>query len=135
MIYVAIGVLVALAEANQLRLAVQSRAWPGVPGQIAETAMRDQEKWSIGRNGWQDVLYHYKVGETYYVGTRISFIGLIRNWWRPLLYEAGADVVVRHHPMKPKLAVLEPGVPFGLAADYVVSAALIIGGAWRWLAA
>ena len=135
MIYVALGVLLALAEANQLRLAVQSRAWPSVPGQVAETAMRDQEKRSIGRNGWQDVLYRYKVGETYYVGTRISFIGLIRNWRKPLSYEAGADVVVRHHPMKPKLAVLEPGVPLELAADYVVSAALIIVGAWLWLAA
>ncbi len=135
MIYVVLGVLLALAEANRLRLAVQSRAWPGVPGQIAETAMRDQEKWSIGRNGWQDVLYHYKVGGTYYVGTRISFSGFVMDWPNPPSYEAGADVVVRHHPMNPKLAVLEPGVPLGLAADYVVSAALIIVGAWLWLTA
>jgi hypothetical protein len=134
MIYVALGVLLALAVANQLRLAMQSRAWPRVPGQIAETAMRDP-KWSIGRSGRQDVLYHYKVGETFYVGTRISFIGFIQNWRKPLSYEAGAEVVVRHHPTKPKLAVLEPGVPLELAADYVVSAALIIVGTWLWLAA
>jgi hypothetical protein len=134
MVYVALGVLLALAEANQLRLAVLSRAWPSVPGQIAQTAMRDP-KWSIGRRGRQDVLYHYKVEERYYVGTRKSFIGLIQNWWRPLSYEAGADVVVRHHPTKSELAVLEPGVPLELAADYVVSAALIIFGTWLWLAA
>ena len=139
---VTLGAVLALSNANRLRLALQSRGWPTVPGRVEETAVRDPG-WTIndvGPSKWQDVLYHYQVGGKYLVAHRKYFTGWTENFWRRInystpTYEAGADVVVCHHPTNPKLAVLEAGVPLGLAADYVVSLVFLAVGAWLWVVA
>jgi Protein of unknown function (DUF3592) len=145
------GALLAVANANALRLALQSRNWPSAPGVVAETAVRDP-KWpiAIGSDGWtidgvgpsrwQDVLYRYSVSGRHLAASRKYFTGWSENWWRRINYSAprykpDEDVIVRYQPTNPTLAVLEPGVSLGLAADYLMSVVLIASGLWFWLAA
>lgn len=139
---IALASIIALSNVNRLRLALESRRWPAVQGRVEEIATRDPE-WTIngvGPSRWQDVLYRYSVAGKYFTATRKYFTGWSENWWRAInrsatTYESGTDVLVRYDPRNPNVAVLEPGIPLGLIADYVISLMLAVGGMSLWLAA
>lgn len=104
----------------QLRGAKASREWMQTKGIILESRIRQSRK-----GGYRlDVRYRYTVQGEVYVGRNrgygvvdVNFIG--RKFVNK--YREGQGVTVYYCPEKPKRAVLEPGVHWGIFMPLVLS--------------
>jgi hypothetical protein len=64
---------------------------------------------------WGDIQYEYRVGETEFHGTQLSFNRVhlaVEDAWQPVLnsYPVGKSVTIYYDPANPSFAVLEPGL-------------------------
>jgi uncharacterized protein DUF3592 len=111
-----LGVLVAAtcAALPQYLRARNSLQWPTAKGVI--TVSRLQVGYFKGMKGYYgDIQYRYKVGNTEYNGTRLSFTRVhlaVEDAWQKVIdnYPVGKAVAVYYDPSNPGTAVLEPGL-------------------------
>ena len=113
--------------------AMRSEEWPRTTGEVLTSGIeksRDSDGTPMYR---AQVTYKYRVGSRELTGTRVFFGDSLKvSWVGPASklaakYKVGAAVRVAYDPLKPSVAVLEPGANWqtygGLALCFLVAAA------------
>jgi hypothetical protein len=91
----------------------KSPQWPTVQGVITASEVLFHRGRFQGYTG--NIRYRYRVGDTEYLGTRLSFEAVhlgTQEGWRHVLasYPVGKAVTVYYDPSHPDVGVLEPGL-------------------------
>lgn len=116
MVSTAIGAVGIVAGLREMARAADSEDWPVAEGEVEETGVLMEPGDRGGTLYAPMVRYHYRIGDTQYVGNRIAFGGLVstsfRSWAQGVVerYRNQKAVHVRFCPDDPDLSVLEPGV-------------------------
>lgn len=118
-----IGVGVMVFGVVEWQRAKAAERWPTVEGTVVSAEI--SSRWNSGTDGSRrtrsytpDITYRYVVLGDEYTGNRVMFAQYSSNTEsdiRPILrrYPRGSTVTVYHHPRKPELSVLEPGLTLG----------------------
>lgn len=114
-LFIGAGLLVIFAFLPALRLARASASWPQVPGEIVASKMVTRSMSSSdGRDEVRNarITYRYEVAGRSYQGQRIVAgpLGVLFAKRVVRRYPKGKACRVAHHPQRPQVAVLEPGV-------------------------
>lgn len=120
----------AISSFIDLIRAVASQGWPVARGTVVTSGWKSE-----GRRGFAPVVvYRYEAGGQRREADRIAFWGFLATStfsessaeaWSQRWVE-GWDVDVRHHPTKPEIAVLVPGLNARILLS-VLSAVLLVG--------
>lgn len=137
---VAVLALVLLADrAFILGYGQASLAWPAVEGVVllSESSLRGTARG--GERYGLSVLYGYTVDGQDFEGRRLEFVRSLSQrdeqaaleWMTT--FEVGSPVTVFHHPQRPQLAVLHPGVDSSawVGVGFGLLLLLLAGIAWR----
>ena len=113
-------------------LAVASRSWPSVPGVITSSRKQKVKDDEGDICFYPKVEYEYVVNGVTHTSDVIKFgagsdneISADRVLSR---YQAGSMVIVRHHPRRPALSVLEPGGLSVVDLAYFLFACFFLSG-------
>ena len=109
--------LVVLAQVRQIILGIRAWHWPSVRGIVTDSRI-NRETDSEGTPMYSArVAYRYQVGGKHFRGRRIQFgrNGLSSSWRggaQNLVdsFPVGRSVPIYHHPARPRLSTLLPGV-------------------------
>jgi hypothetical protein len=118
-IFIVIGVNIALPSAKNLYYIQTSRNWPQVTGQVLSSDV--ERRWAsrgdndIGQDYFARVWFSYYVNDRSYVSDQVQFA---QPWTRSLKtaeilaakYPAGKPVTVYYHPGDPETSVLDMAV-------------------------
>lgn len=136
-IFIALGVVIALSSYSTQKTRAQSSAWPTVDGSIIRSEI-EQYSSATGEDSDEEttvrehakVAYQYKVDGKEYKSSRISFSSSSGNAGQVVSqYPKGKIVRVYYNPDKPKQAVLVPGGAGTNYVPYFFSGVLILLGA------
>ncbi len=111
------GLLVLFAFLPALRLARATASWPQVPGEIiASKVVTRSVSGSDGRDEVRQarITYRYEVAGRSLQGNRVVAgpLGVLCVRRAVRRYRKGDACRVAHHPQRPQVAVLEPGMHF-----------------------
>jgi hypothetical protein len=130
-----VGVVVCWRLQRDVRRGRASAGWPQALG-VVESSDVVEGKDADGHPAWRaEVRYRYSVGGVTHHGDVVR--ALLRNVLGPeafakdqaVRHPVGQAVVVRYHPERPDIAVLETGVPwYGYAMLACGVACIILGG-------
>lgn len=129
-----IGVGVVIFGVVEWGRAKAAERWPTVEGTVVSAEIRRHRSTSGSggnrtRSFTPDITYRYVVLGEEYTSNRVMFAQYSSNTEsdiRPILrkYPRGSLVTVYHHPRRPELSVLEPGLTIG---NYIIP---LIGVVW-----
>ena len=135
-IFIGIGIVIALFSYSAYKTSVESNSWPTIDGVIITSQIEQQTSTSgEGANkkttvkSVPKIAYQYQVGGQLYKNTKISFLSSSGNASRIVdQYPEGKTVRVYYNPDKPKQAVLVPGGPGLNVVPYFFAVVFILMG-------
>lgn len=116
---------------------LNSRNWPSTEGKVVHSGVQSHQSMDddgdISTTYGASIQYSYNVSGQEIQGTRRSFTDMRTNSVRRAeqilaRYPQDSSVTVYHHPDKPSLSVLEPGVEWWMYALMLIILGLLIFG-------
>jgi hypothetical protein len=116
---------------------LNSRNWPTTEGKVVHSGVQAHQSMDdegdISTTYGASIEYAFNVSGQEIQGTRRSFTDMRTNSVRRAeqilaRYPQGSSVTVYHHPDKPSLSVLEPGVKWWIYALMIIVLGLLVFG-------
>ena len=113
-LFLIIGVVLTWVLLRQAKRGLDSKNWPTTPGIVKGSGV-DRHHRQDRTTHTASIVYEYHAGGTTHLGERRSFSDFSsssarRAYQIAARYPPGSRVTVHHHPRKPELSVLEPGL-------------------------
>ena len=116
---------------------IRAAGWPEVEGVVVKSFVEEER--DDGTRHRARITYRYKVGEVEYTGSRIRFgreevvsrsarkaSSFVAN------YPVGARTLIRYHPHRPSVSVLQTGVSGAIIFGFGAVAVILLNG-WNAL--